>query len=92
MVLSVVSLIFLHFSKIVQRFVVAILVMMSELLKIQQDMAAPKKQQGRHKSSADIDDLGLSSDPNDWVADVPKNDIYHSDYTTKQWLQVFKPL
>ena len=55
-------------------------------------MAAPKKQQRRQNALSDNDDEGAPYDPNDWLADVPKHGFYHSDYTTKQWLQVFKPL
>ena len=68
---------------------------MNELLKIQQDMAAPqqqKQQQHQQKLSGDEDDASNWADPNDWVADLPKFDIYHRGYTTNHWLQVFRPL
>jgi hypothetical protein len=68
--------------------------MMNELLKIQQDMAAPKQQQQQRqqKSPGDDDDAGNWADPNDWLADLPKFGFYHRDYTTNHWLQVFRPL
>jgi hypothetical protein len=69
--------------------------MMNELLKIQQDMAAPQqqKQQRQQKSPGDDDDAaGNLADPNDWLADLPKFGLYHRGYTTNHWLQVFRPL
>ena len=70
-----------------------LLAMMNELLKIQQDMAAPQQQQQRQqKSPGDDDDAGNWADPNDWLADLPKFGLYHSGYTTNHWLQVFRPL
>ena len=68
---------------------------MNELLKIQQDMAAPQQQQQqqrRQKSPGDDDDAGNWADPNDWLADLPKFGLYHGGYTTNHWLQVFRPL
>ena len=69
---------------------------MNELLKIQQDMAAPQqqKQQQQHqqKLSGDEDDAGNWADPNDWLADLPKFGLYHRGYTTNHWLQVFRSL
>ena len=67
---------------------------MSDLLKIQQDMTAPQQQQTQRqrKGSADENDAGGWADPNDWLADAPKSDFYHRDYTTSHWLQVFRPL
>ena len=67
---------------------------MNELLKIQQDMAAPRQQQQQRqqKSPGDDDDAGNWADPNDWLADLPKFGLYHHGYTTKHWLQVFRPL
>lgn len=80
-------------AKTICIYVVFIAAMMNELIKIQQDMGAPQQQHRpqqaavHHKDEADI-----SADPNDWVADLPKFGIYHSEYTTKQWLHVFRPL
>ena len=66
---------------------------MNELLKIQQDMAAPQQQQQRQqKPPVDDDDADNWADPNDWLADLPKFGLYHSGYTTNHWLQVFRPL
>ena len=70
---------------------------MNELLKIQQDMAAPQQQQQQQrqrqqKSSDDDGDAGHWADPNDWLADLPNFGFYHRGYTTNHWLQVFRPL
>ena len=67
---------------------------MNELLKIQQDMAAPQhqQQQRQQKSTGDDNDAGNLADPNDWLADLPKFGLYHRGYTTNHWLQVFRPL
>ena len=68
---------------------------MNELLKIQQDMAAPQQQQQQQrqqKSPGDDDDAGNWADQNDWLADLPKFGLYHRGYTTNHWLQVFRPL
>ena len=67
---------------------------MNELLKIQQDMAAPQhqQQQRQQKSPGDDNDAGNLADPNDWLADLPKFGLYHRGYTTNHWLQVFRPL
>ena len=80
-------------AKILCIHVVFLTVMMNELLKIQQDMGSPRQQQhcenvaARHEDKADI-----MADPNDWVSNLPKFDIYHRDYTTNHWLQVFRHL
>mgnify|MGYP000131937260 FL=1 len=67
--------------------------MMNELIKIQQDMGSPQQQHRPQQAAVhDEDEADISADPNDWVADLPKFCIYHSSYTTKQWLQVFRPL
>ena len=68
--------------------------MMNELLKIQQDMAAPqqRQQQRQQEPLVDDDDAGAWADPNDWLADSPKFGLYHRGYTTNHWLQVFRPL
>ena len=68
--------------------------MMNELLKIQQDTAAPQhqQQQRQQKSPGDDNDAGNLADPNDWLADLPKFGLYHRGYTTNHWLQVFRPL
>jgi hypothetical protein len=68
--------------------------MMNELLKIQQDMAAPQQQhqQRQQKSPDDDGDAGHWADTNDWLADLPKFGLYHRGYTTNHWLQVFRPL
>ena len=67
---------------------------MNELLKIQQDMAAPKQQQQQRRQKSPDDDgaAGHCVDPNDWLADLPKFGLYHSGYTTNPWLQVLRPL
>ena len=65
---------------------------MNELLKIQQDMAAPQHQQRQQKSLGYYDDAGNWAYPNDWLADRPKFGLYHRGYTTNHWLQVFRPL
>ena len=68
---------------------------MNELLKIQQDMAAPRQQQQQRQQKPlvdDDDDAGDWADPNDWLADLPKFGLYHRGYTTNHWLQVFRPL
>ena len=67
---------------------------MNDLLKIQQDMAAPQRKQNQRqqKSPGDDDDAGNWADPNDWLADLPKFGLYHRGYTTNHWLQVFRPL
>ena len=79
-------------SKIICIYVVFLSVMMNELLKIQQDMGAPRQQQHNEQVAVrDEDQADIMADPNDWVADFPKFDIYHRDYTTNHWLQVFRP-
>ena len=80
-------------AKIIYIHVVLFSAMMNELLKIQQDMGAPQQQQHRHKAAVrDEDEEDILSDPNDWVADLPKFGIYHRGYTTNHWLQVFRAL
>jgi hypothetical protein len=81
-------------AKIIRNDVVVLWAMMNELLKIQQDMAAPQRQQQQRqqKSPGDDDDAGNWADPNDWLADLPKFDVYHRGYTTNHWLQVFRAL
>ena len=74
-------------AKIIYVYVVALLAMMNELLKIQQDMSAP-----RQADVHDADEVDQFADPNDWVAEIPKFGIYHRGYTTSHWLQVFRPL
>ena len=67
--------------------------MMNELLKIQQDMGAPRQQQHRERVAVrDEDTAANMADPIYWVADLPKFDIYHRDYTTNHWLQVFRSI
>ena len=67
--------------------------MMNELLKIQQDMGAPQQHQPRRQNAVhDAEESDSWADPNDWVADLPKFNIYHRGYTTNHWLQVFRPL
>ena len=79
--------------KIICVHVVFLTAMMNELLKIQQDMGAPGQQQQRAQVAArDEDRANIMADPTDWVADLPKFDIYHRDYTTKHWLRVFRPI
>ena len=68
---------------------------MNELLKIQQDMAAPQQQQQQRQQKALVDDDADAADwadPNDWLADLLKFGLYHRGYTTNHWLQVFRPL
>ena len=78
--------------KIICMHVVFLTAMMNELLKIQQDMGAPRQQQQREQVAVrDEDRADIMADPMDWVADLPKFDIYHRDYTTNHWLQVFRP-
>ena len=73
--------------------VVFLTTMMNELLKIQQDMGAPRQQQRRHQAVVrGEDETDTWADPNEWVADLPKYGIYHRGYTTNHWLQVFRPL
>ena len=77
--------------KIICVHVVFLPAMMNELLKIQQDMGAPRQQQQREQVAVhDEDRANIMADPTDWVADLPKFDIYHRDYTTNQWLRVFR--
>ena len=79
-------------TKIICIHVVLIFVMMNELLKIQQDMGTPRQQQHREQVAVhDEDKAGVMADSNNWMADLPKFDIYHRDYTTNHWLQVFRP-
>ena len=65
---------------------------MNELLKIQQDMAAPQQQRQQKPPGDDDDAAGNLADPNDWLADLPKFGLYHRGYTTSHWLQVFRSL
>ena len=79
--------------KIIWFHVVFLTAMMNELLKIQQDMGAPRQQQQREQVAIrDEDRMNIMADPTDWVADLPKFDIYHRDYTTNHWLRVFRPI
>ena len=79
--------------KIICIHVVFLTAMMNELLKIQQDMGAPRQQQQREQVAvSDEDRANIMADPTDWVADLPKFDIYHRDYTTNHWLRVFRPV
>ena len=79
--------------KIICIYVVFLTAMMNELLKIQQDMGAPRQQQQRERVAVrDEDRANIMADPTDWVADLPKFDIYHRDYTTNHWLRVFRPI
>ena len=67
--------------------------MMNELLKIQQDMGAPRQEHRRKQAAVcDEDQVDILADPQDWIADLPKFGIYHRGYTTNHWLQVFRPL
>ena len=80
-------------TKIICIHVVLVSMMMNELLKIQQDMGAPRQQQQREQVAVgDGDRANIMADPTNWVADLPKFDIYHRDYTTNHWLQVFRPI
>ena len=80
-------------TKIICIHVVFLIAMMNELLKIQQDMGAPRQQQQRKQVAVrDEDRTNIMADPIDWVADLPKFDIYHRDYTTNHWLKVFRPI
>ena len=80
-------------AKIICIHVVFIAVMMNELLKIQQDMGAPRQQREREQVAvSDEERANIMADPTDWVADLPKFDIYHRDYTTNHWLRVFRPI
>ena len=80
-------------AKIICIHVVFLTAMMSELLKIQQDMGAPQQQQRRHQAAArNGNEADIMADPNDWVGDLPKFGIYHRGYTTNHWLQVFRPI
>ena len=77
--------------KIICMHVVFLTAMMNELLKIQQDMGTPRQQQHREQVAVhDEDKAGVMADSNNWMADLPKFDIYHRDYTTNHWLQVFR--
>ena len=79
--------------KIICTHVVFLTAMMNELLKIQQDMGAPRQQQQREQVAVRVEDsANIMADPSDWVADLPKFDIYHRDYTTNHWLRVFRPI
>ena len=80
-------------AKIICIHVVLVIVMMNELLKIQQDMGAQRQHQHREQVAVhDEDRVGIMANPNDWMADFPKFDIYHRDYTTNHWLRVFRPI
>lgn len=80
-------------AKIICIHVVFIAVMMNELLKIQRDLGSPQQQQRQQQAAVLEEDAANSlSDPNDWLADLPKFGIYHRGYTTSHWLQVFRPL
>ena len=73
--------------------VVLFTAMMNELLKIQQDMGSPQQQQRSQQAAVpDEDEAGTIADPNDWIANLPKFNIYHRGYTTNHWLQVFRSL
>jgi hypothetical protein len=76
--------------KIICVHVVFLTAMMNELLKIQQDMGAPGQRE--QVAARDEDRADIMADPTDWVADLPKFDIYHRDYTTNHWLRVFRPI
>ena len=79
-------------AKIFCILVVFLVAMMNELLKIQQDMGAPRQEQRRKQVAVcDEDQANILADPGDWVADLPKFGIYNSGYTTNHWLQVFRP-
>ena len=79
-------------AKIICIFVVVLVAMMSELLKIQQDLGAPQQQRRQQAAADDDGEADTLADPNDWVANFPKFGIYHRGYTTNHWLQVFRPL
>ena len=80
-------------ANIIRIFVVLKMAMMNELLKIQQDMGTPRQQQHREQVAVhDEDKAGVMADSNNWMADLPKFDIYHRDYTTNHWLRVFRPI
>ena len=78
-------------TKIICVHVVFLTAMMNELLKIQQDMGAPRQQQQRETVAVrDEDRADIMADQIGWVADLPKFDIYHREYTTNHWLRVFR--
>ena len=67
-------------TKIICIHVVFLPAMMNELLKVQQDMGAPRQQQQREQVAVhDEDRANIMADPTDWVADLPKFDIYPRD-------------
>ena len=79
--------------KIIYIHVVFLTAMMNELLKIQRDLSTPQQRQSHQQSAVlDEDTANILSDPNDWLADLPKLGIYHRGYTTTHWLQVFRLL
>jgi hypothetical protein len=67
--------------------------MINDLLKIKQDMASTHQREPHRKKGGGDDEVNDSSEwanPNDWVASIPKSGLYHREYTTEQWLQVFR--
>ncbi len=69
--------------------------MINDLLQIQQDMASTHQREHRQKKDrGDVDrDVTIEwADPNDWIADRPKFEMYHREYTTEHWLQVFRSI
>ena len=65
--------------------------MMNELLQIQKDLGAPRREPQRRLASDDeLDALEDDYDPRDWLAMPVNNSRYHKGYTTNHWLSVFR--
>ena len=65
--------------------------MMNELLQIQKDLGAPRREPQRRLASDDeLDALEDDYDPRDWLALPVNHSLYHKGYTTNQWLRVFR--
>ena len=65
--------------------------MMSELLQIQKDLGAPRREpQRRSESDEELDAPEDGYHPRDWLATPVNYSRYHQGYTTNHWLSVFR--
>ena len=65
--------------------------MMSDLLQIQKDLGAPRRDPRRRLASdEELDASEDGYDPQDWLAMPVNHSRYHNGYTTNHWLSVFR--
>ena len=66
--------------------------MMTDLLKIQNEMGLPQGQSRPFRADRELDYDEVVNDQNEWIGVLANYSPYHAGYTTNHWLSVFRAI